>query len=175
MKKIIASSSMIALFFGVVGVASAFTYVTTNADNIANEEGPYVEEVSSTPSEVTLGFGNFGPGVHCFEYRTDGDTSQSIGTNSFFPELDLYPYFCLSAGGTDERTFDVDEYIEIRIPFGAEQDFYFDWTRFDAPSCKKGGWENFTDPTFDNQGMCVSYFKSNENAGIRSGENPRGR
>jgi hypothetical protein len=24
--------------------------------------------------------------------------------------------------------------------------------------CKKGGWRNFTNPTFRNQGQCVSYF-----------------
>lgn len=30
--------------------------------------------------------------------------------------------------------------------------------------CKKDGWKTFTDPTFKNQGDCVSYFQSNENA-----------
>lgn len=113
------------------GTVLAFTYVTTNEDNILNTEGPYVEVVSVDTEEVVLSFGNFGPGVHCFEYRTDGDTGQSTGTNPYFPELDLYPYFCLTPGDSTEMTFEPEEYVEIRVPFGAEQDFYFDWTRFD--------------------------------------------
>lgn len=31
-------------------------------------------------------------------------------------------------------------------------------------SCKKGGWRDFVDPIFKNQGDCVSYRKSNDNA-----------
>lgn len=34
--------------------------------------------------------------------------------------------------------------------------------------CKNGGWENFTNPTFKNQGQCVSYVQSNEKAGKRN-------
>ena len=34
--------------------------------------------------------------------------------------------------------------------------------------CKKGGWETFTNPTFKNQGACVSYVQSNEKAGKRN-------
>lgn len=30
--------------------------------------------------------------------------------------------------------------------------------------CKNGGWQAYTDPTFRNQGDCVSYFQSNTNA-----------
>lgn len=33
-----------------------------------------------------------------------------------------------------------------------------------ADSCKKGGWEAFVSPSFKNQGDCVSYLNSNENA-----------
>jgi hypothetical protein len=31
--------------------------------------------------------------------------------------------------------------------------------------CKKGGWQNFTNPTFKNQGQCVSYIQANGHAG----------
>ena len=31
----------------------------------------------------------------------------------------------------------------------------------DKDQCKKGGWMDFTDPTFKNQGQCVSYFNKN--------------
>lgn len=33
--------------------------------------------------------------------------------------------------------------------------------------CKNGGWMTFDNPTFKNQGQCVSYVQSNENAGKR--------
>lgn len=34
--------------------------------------------------------------------------------------------------------------------------------------CKKGGWMTFNNPTFKNQGQCVSYVQANENAGKRN-------
>jgi len=34
----------------------------------------------------------------------------------------------------------------------------------DKSECKKGGWMTFNNPTFKNQGDCVSYVQSNENA-----------
>jgi len=34
--------------------------------------------------------------------------------------------------------------------------------------CKNGGWENFSNPEFKNQGQCVSYVQSNEKAGKRN-------
>lgn len=34
--------------------------------------------------------------------------------------------------------------------------------------CKKDGWMTFNNPTFKNQGACVSYVVSNENAGKRN-------
>lgn len=34
--------------------------------------------------------------------------------------------------------------------------------------CKKDGWKTFSNPTFKNQGACVSYVQSNEKAGKRN-------
>lgn len=34
--------------------------------------------------------------------------------------------------------------------------------------CKNGGWQTFNAPTFKNQGQCVSYLQSNDNAGKRN-------
>ncbi|MES2215955.1 MAG: hypothetical protein V4481_01530 [Patescibacteria group bacterium] len=34
--------------------------------------------------------------------------------------------------------------------------------------CKDSGWKSFTDPSFKNQGQCVSYVQSNEKAGKRN-------
>ena len=40
-------------------------------------------------------------------------------------------------------------------------------TPTDKEECKKGGWESFSNPTFKNQGDCVSYMESNINADKR--------
>lgn len=68
----------------------------------------------------------------CFEYRTDGDTGQSIGDN-YNPGITdgLYPFFCMN-NSTRSETISASEYIEIRMVFGAETDERFDWTRVDV-------------------------------------------
>ena len=38
----------------------------------------------------------------------------------------------------------------------------------DKNQCKNGGWQTFSNPTFKNQGACVSYVVSNEHAGKRN-------
>jgi hypothetical protein len=38
----------------------------------------------------------------------------------------------------------------------------------DKNLCKKGGWKTFTNPSFKNQGQCVSYIQSNAKAGKRN-------
>lgn len=72
----------------------------------------------------------------CFEYRTDGDTSQIItendGKNYNTLVIDgLYPYECVN-NSTKELTISANEFVEIRLTFGAESDERFAWTRFDV-------------------------------------------
>ena len=87
----------------------------------------------------------------CFEYRTDGDVPeqrlQSDGVTvgpPFAPSVastygivgindGLYKHVCLNAAGsTATVVVPVVHYVEVRISFGAEQDEWFPWTRFDA-------------------------------------------
>jgi len=69
----------------------------------------------------------------CFEYRTDGDTTQK--TSDINPNSDIvdgrYPSKCLN-NNTSSLPLDANEYIEIRMVFGGETDERFDWTRFDV-------------------------------------------
>jgi len=69
----------------------------------------------------------------CFEYRTDGDTSQKIAENNYNTLVTdgLYPYYCQNNNSRTE-TISANGYVEIRMVFGAEADERFDWTRFDV-------------------------------------------
>jgi hypothetical protein len=72
----------------------------------------------------------------CFEYRTDGNTSQIIsehgGINYNTSVTDgLYPYFCVN-NSEETHTITASQYVEVRMVFGAERDERFDWTRFEV-------------------------------------------
>lgn len=87
--------------------------------------------VSATADSVTVELSAPNPWWACFEYRTDGDTSQSLGANYNSAYPDLYPYWCLN-NQTVQRTIPANEYVEIRMVFGSESDERFDWVRFDV-------------------------------------------
>jgi hypothetical protein len=93
--------------------------------------------------------------IACFEVRIDGEAPQA--PENFNPDVTdgLWPYLCLS-GGTESRTFEADETVEIRMVFGAEGDERFDWTTvlpLTRQDCLDGGWEALG---YKNQGQCVA-------------------
>jgi hypothetical protein len=126
----------LAASIGTVSAASAYTAAnptyTTNDLNRANH-GPHVDLVRNTGQKLTLVFVNPNPYSACFEYRTDGDPGQIIGVNYNTAITDgLYPFVCLKKAGTRTMVIKVTQYLEVRSVFGAERDWDFDWTRFDA-------------------------------------------
>lgn len=152
-----------------LGVAAApafgngYTYPSTNDANRA-AGGPHVNVVDTDIGEVTLEFVNPKSYVVCFEYRTDGDTSQAIDSTNYNPAVDdLYPFFCMT-NDTRQMTFTPDEYVEVRSTFGAERDWDFDWTAFAVGTrddCKQGGWMDFG---FENQGQCIRYANTGKDS-----------
>jgi hypothetical protein len=122
----------------------------------------HVNEVDVGLGEITLEFVSTRSFASCFEFRSDGDTSQKIGEDNYNAEVDdgLYPFVCVN-NSTDIRTLYADSYVEVRMVFGAERDERFDWTRFDVLSdaqaredCMDGGWEAYG---FRNQGQCIRF------------------
>lgn len=107
---------------------------STNAANITNGWANFTAVAGSGTVELTL---NQPRAFYaCFEYRTDGDTSQKVGDTNFNPGIHdgLYPYVCLNTAGSSS-TFTLGPtigYVEVRMVFGAEADERFDWTRVDA-------------------------------------------
>ena len=112
--------------------ASAYVFPSTNEQNMLNGD-PYVTNVSQGIGNVTLMFVNTHNFPVCFEYRTDGDTSQALNGSNYNPAIpDLYPYTCLYTAGNETMTFNASNYVEVRSVFGAERDYDFNWTRFDV-------------------------------------------
>lgn len=131
MKKILLGMMILALAFGMVGIANAYTPPSTNDINRTNGWA-HVDLVSAGVGEVTLNFISARAFYSCFEYRTDGDTSQASGDNYNTDITDgLYPYYCQN-NNSRTQTIHANGYVEVRMVFGAEDDERFDWTRFDV-------------------------------------------
>lgn len=115
----------------VVGSVLAYAYPSTNDANRTRGRH-YVEQVSMSEGETELRFVNPRAWWACYEYRTDGDTSQALGTpNPNTQVADRYPHLCVN-NNTLTQTFQAIAFVEIRSTFGAERDDDFDWTRFDV-------------------------------------------
>ncbi len=89
-------------------------------------------------------------------YINGEEVGTASGGGSFIRELFLNSY---NYGNDNFPTLNSDSYaahwhVGLVPPTNKDQ-------------CKKGGWETFNNPTFKNQGACVSYVVSNENAGKR--------
>ena len=140
MKKIISIFLGLFLLLGFTSVVLAYTPASTNDINRTNGWA-HVNEISVDVGEVTLDFVQPRSFYSCFEYRTDGDTSQFINEEHFLEfyhvvdeseGLKQYPFDCLSTISTFTKTITANEYVEVRMIAGAEGDERFDWTRFDV-------------------------------------------
>jgi hypothetical protein len=131
MKKLFVLIAVLGLALPVGVLLAAYAFPSTNDQNRINGR-QYVEQISMDEGATTLNFVNPQNWVACFEYRTDGDTSQATGSPNYNPAIpDLYPFKCVRNSST-ELTLNANEYIEVRSVFGAERDDDFDWTRFDV-------------------------------------------
>lgn len=155
---------LVVLFTTVLTVfAQNSVFPSTNDANRANAWA-HVNQGDIRIGETDLEFVAPRSFFSCFEYRTDGDTSQSTGTNYNPAVTDgLYPFTCQNNSSTI-LTISANEYVEVRMAFGAETDERFDWTRFDVlqdaqtvEDCKNGGWANYG---FSNQGQCVRFIRT---------------
>lgn len=176
MKKLITVLFGAALALGLsVGVLSAAVNAVTPSTNDINRTNgwAHVDQLTEDVGSTDLQFISTRAFASCFEYRTDGDTSQVIAQNggvnyNSLVTDGLYPFFCQN-NNNSTHTITANEYVEVRMVFGAEGDERFDWTRFEVlpvpppqskAECKNGGWETFNDPAFKNQGDCVSFVVS---------------
>jgi len=114
-----------------VGAINAVTPSTNDINRTKN--WAHVNVVDVGVGEIELEFVSTRSFHSCFEYRTDGDTSQMISPDNYNLNITdgLYP-FVSTFNTTVIKTIHANEYVEIRMVFGAETDERFDWTRFDV-------------------------------------------
>ncbi len=149
MKKVlIFAAGFLILALTLVFSLGAINTVTPSTNDINRTNGwAHVNEISVGVGEVTLEFVQPRNHYAGFEYRTDGDTSQVINEEHWLEfygvvppgPLQLYPSFDLATAGTQTHTIYANEYVEVRMMFGAEGDERFDWTRFDVLQPVKNG------------------------------------
>ncbi len=76
--------------------------------------------------------------------------------------------FSLNVGDTSASDFGLDGYLDNVVVDTASGVTTYDFepalTPADKADCKKGGWMSFNNPTFKNQGDCVSFVASDGNA-----------
>ncbi|MFH1582432.1 MAG: hypothetical protein ABIA08_01600 [bacterium] len=135
MKKTILGIVSLALVIGLAGIVSADVNAVTPSTNDINRTNgwAHVDQLSKGVGTTDLQFISTRAFWSCFEYRTDGDTSQKIGDTNYNTDITdgLYPYYCQS-NNDRTKTITANEYVEVRMVFGAETDERFDWTRFDV-------------------------------------------
>jgi hypothetical protein len=110
-------------------------FPSTNEANIEKNWGS-VAQLTMGEGTTDLEFTSKRNFMSCFEYRTDGDTSQVIDENggdnyNTLVTDGMYPYVCVK-NSVSVKTITANEYVEVRMAFGAESDERFDWTRFEV-------------------------------------------
>lgn len=72
--------------------------------------------------------------------------------------------FALNVGDTSTNDVGLEGYYDNVVTTVNGMSTTFDFEEFATPTdknqCKKGGWKTFSNPTFKNQGDCVSYVAS---------------
>ena len=153
-----------AFALALASASSAFAQTPSTNDENRALGWAHVNQLEVGIGYVTLEFVSPRGFWSCFEYRSDGDTSQSTGNNPNTLITDgFYPYFCLN---NNRLVTDIvaDGYVEVRMVFGGESDERFTWTRFevlpDAASkedCDGEGWMTYG---FRNQGVCIQFVNT---------------
>lgn len=135
MKKIFSSLISILMLLGLTGISNAaVNSVTPSTNDINRTNGwAHVDQLSEGIGTTDLKFISTRAFYSCFEYRTDGDTNQKISNNNYNTLITdgLYPYYCQN-NNNRTVTIPANEFVEVRMVFGAETDERFDWTRFDV-------------------------------------------
>lgn len=123
-----------ALVFGTMSVAFAVVDEVTPSTNEQNraEGWAHFNVLETRVGEVDIEFVSTRSFLSCFEYRSDGE-GPDYSIDNYNPDIEdgLWAFECVKDSNV-QVTLSADEYVEIRMVFGAETDERFDWTRVDV-------------------------------------------
>jgi hypothetical protein len=131
---------IVAMVLALVGAGGAFTTAmavvdpATPSTNEANQEKGWAHfnVVETRVGEVDIEFVSTRGFASCFEYRADGEASPYTTSNYNSAIKDgLWPFVCTN-NSIANRTLTAEEFVEIRMVFGAERDERFSWTKVDV-------------------------------------------
>lgn len=148
-----------------VGTVDSVTPSTNDANK--TNGWAYVELVEARLGEVDLKFVQPRAFAACFEHRSDLEAPDYTDPH-YNPDVTdgLWEFTCQNASDAT-LTITADEFVDVRMVFGAESDERFDWTRFyvltldSKDQCKDGAWEGYG---FKNQGQCIASVVANGNS-----------
>jgi hypothetical protein len=172
MRKIFTVMAMaIALVLSTMGMAFGAVNAVTPSTNEQNEAKGWAHfNVTETRvGEVDIEFVSTRNFASCFEYRSDGEATTDPRDN-FNTDIEdgLWPFVCVN-NSTVTRTLTADEFVEIRMVFGAERSERFDWTQVDvllpAPEPGAHGLQNAQSrPAGERANENARFKQGNENA-----------
>lgn len=135
MKRTFALILAVVMAFGLMaGAALAYDPTPSTNDENRDRGWAHFNVVETRVGEVDVEFVSERSFWSCFEYRSDGEPSPWPDVDNFNTDIGdgLWPFTCVQ-NETVEETLVAEEYVEIRMVFGAERDERFDWTRIDVP------------------------------------------
>lgn len=134
MKKIIYGLISLVLIMGFAGVTYATVNAVTPSTNDMNRTNgwAHVDQLSQGVAITDLQFISTRAFWSCFEYRVDNELNTVPGPN---PNTNItdgrWTQVCVNNSSTT-RTIHANEFVDVRMVYGAETDERFDWTRFDV-------------------------------------------
>ena len=134
MKKIILGLMSLVFVFVLANIVSAeINAVTPSTNDINRANGwAHVNQVSQGVGTTDLQFVSTQAFWSCFEYRIDNESNTVTGAN---PNTNItdgrWTQVCVNNSQLT-KTIQANEFIDVRMVYGAETDERFDWTRFDV-------------------------------------------
>ena len=116
--------------------------------NVDGHNDPYTWDHTYFHSSVNVSL--WEPGDYCFVFNPTESTGDLAIRETRWFKVVIW-------GCTDSKADNYD-------PAATKDDGSCLYTPTDKDQCKKDGWKLFNNPTFKNQGDCVSYVQSNEHA-----------
>lgn len=133
----------------------------------------YVPTTGSTSSFTTALFNATDTPTNVGDRTAGGDTFVCPATLAGMPAGSTVSVIALNVGDTSTGDTGLAGYLDKVVVNLDPDTTTYDFEPLLTPGsdkneCKNGGWMTFNSPTFKNQGECVSYVQSNENAGKRN-------